>query len=49
MCWQHDGGCERGAERSRRVRGGCSVIKLYVEPLGEPMGVVVGKSLCGAG
>lgn len=44
-CWRHEGSCERGAERSRRVRRGCLVVKLSMEPLEE---LVVGKSLFGA-
>lgn len=40
MCWGHGGGCERCAE-SRRMRRGCSVVKLYMEPLEELMAAVV--------
>lgn len=38
---RHDRGGEWGAERSRRVKRGCSVIELYMEPLEELMGEVV--------
>lgn len=41
LSMRHDMGCEWGAERSRRVKRGCSVIELYMEALEEPMGDVV--------